>query len=76
MTLVCPQHLYHKYSQDSDFIRSQERDIVVPTEFMRQREHLKRTMVSIKRQVHKDTSAKQDNVSKIIGVSVMSTRWI
>jgi predicted transcriptional regulator len=74
--VVCPQHLYHKYSQDSDFFKSHAQDTDVQAEFMRQREHLERTVASIKQKVHKDTSAKQDDVSKIIHVSVMSDGWI
>jgi hypothetical protein len=55
-------------------IRSRAQDIDTQTEFMQQREHLERTVASLKRQVYKVTSAKQDNVSKIMGVSITSTR--
>jgi hypothetical protein len=80
--LVCPQHLYNKYSEDTGFISSQGQDVEAQAEFMRQREHLERTVASLKRQVYKGTSGKQDNVSKIMHVSVSyihdihNTGWI
>jgi hypothetical protein len=70
---VCPQHLYKKYSKDTSFNRSQGQDVEAQTEFMRQREHLERTVASLKQQVYKGTSGKRDNVSKIMHVSVTVT---
>jgi hypothetical protein len=78
---VCPQHLYNKYSEDTGFVRSQGQDVEAQAEFMRQREHLEHTVASLKRQVYKGTSGKQD-VSKIMHVSVShiqdihDTGWI
>jgi hypothetical protein len=73
---VCPQHLCNKYSKDTGFIQSQELDVKAEMEFMRQREHLERTVASLKRQVYKGTSGKQDNVSKIMQVSATyDTGW-
>ncbi|PNF35437.1 Cilia- and flagella-associated protein 57 [Cryptotermes secundus] len=60
------KHLHHKYGQDTGFIRSQGQDVKAQMEFMRQREHLEHTVASLKRQVYKSTSAKRDNVSKIM----------
>jgi hypothetical protein len=65
--------LYNKYSKDTGFIRSQGQDVKAQMEFMRQREHLERTVASLKRQVYKGTSGQQDNVSKIMHVSVTVT---
>lgn len=65
--------MYHKYGQDTGFIRSQGQDVKAQMEFMRQREHLEHTVASLKRQVYKGTSGKRDNVSKIMHVSVTVT---
>ncbi|PSN49348.1 hypothetical protein C0J52_04287 [Blattella germanica] len=54
------RQLYHKYSQDSDFVTSRGEDIDAQTEFMRQREHLERTVTSLKKQVFKETGCKQE----------------
>jgi hypothetical protein len=62
--LVCPQHLYNKYSE----IRNEGQDVEAQMECMRQREHLERTVASLKRQVYKGTPGKLD-VSKIMHVS-------
>jgi len=75
----CPQYMYHKYGQDPD-LKSREQEIDVQTEFMRQREHMEHTIASLKRQAHRNTSGKQDDISKMIDVSdftlLMSMGWI
>jgi hypothetical protein len=71
--------MYHKYGQDPD-LKSREQEIDVQTEFMRQREHMEHTIASLKRQAHRNTSGKQDDISKMIDVSdftlLMSMGWI
>lgn len=43
--------MYHKYNADKDFAATQQEDIEVKNEFLRQREFLERTVKTLKQQV-------------------------
>ncbi|XP_077278578.1 testes of unusual size [Temnothorax americanus] len=49
-------NLYHKYSADDEFLRSRKADVDAQCEFIRQRDHLERTIASLKKQMRQDTS--------------------
>jgi len=44
-------NLYHKYSADDEFLRSRKADLDAQCEFIKQRDHLERTIASLKKQV-------------------------
>lgn len=49
-------NLYHKYSADDEFLRSRKADVDAQCEFIRQRDHLERTIASLKKQLSRDAS--------------------
>lgn len=49
-------NLYHKYSADDEFLRGRKADEDAQCEFIRQRDHLEKTIASLKKQVSRDTS--------------------
>lgn len=58
--------LYHKYSSNDEFLRSRKADLDAQCEFLKQRDHLERTIASLRRQVFKDTSGVGKDVDKTI----------
>nr|CAD7403159.1 unnamed protein product [Timema cristinae] len=60
------RNLYHKYSHDQESASSRVQDVDAQTEFMRQREHLERTVASLKRQVMKGQSSQHGEGMKIM----------
>lgn len=49
-------NLYHKYSADDEFLRGRKADEDAQCEFIKQRDHLEKTIASLKKQVSRDTS--------------------
>ncbi|XP_011693855.1 PREDICTED: cilia- and flagella-associated protein 57 [Wasmannia auropunctata] len=49
-------NLYHKYSGDDEFLRSRKADVDAQCEFIRQRDHLERTVASLSKQLSRDTT--------------------
>nr|CAD7265563.1 unnamed protein product [Timema shepardi] len=64
------RNLYHKYSHDQESASSRVQDVDAQTEFMRQREHLERTVASLKRQVTKGQSSQHGEGMKIMEENV------
>ncbi|XP_067002116.2 cilia- and flagella-associated protein 57 [Anabrus simplex] len=63
--------LYHKYSQDDDdFLNTRVQDVDAQAEFMRQREHLERTVAALKRQAAKETKGAIGDGAKIMEENV------
>ncbi|KAG5321315.1 CFA57 protein, partial [Pseudoatta argentina] len=48
-------NLYHKYSADDEILRSRKADIDAQYEFIRQKDQLEKTIVSLKKQMFQDT---------------------
>ncbi|XP_011155661.1 cilia- and flagella-associated protein 57 [Solenopsis invicta] len=55
-------NLYHKYSADDEVLRSRKEDMDAQCEFIRQRDHLERTIASLKKQLSRDTSTGDKNL--------------
>nr|CAD7587153.1 unnamed protein product [Timema genevievae] len=64
------RNLYHKYSHDQESASNRVQDVDAQTEFMRQREHLERTVASLKRQVMKGQSSQHGEGMKIMEENV------
>nr|CAD7457121.1 unnamed protein product [Timema tahoe] len=64
------KNLYHKYSHDQESASNRVQDVDAQTEFMRQREHLERTVASLKRQVMKGQSSQHGEGMKIMEENV------
>lgn len=60
--------LYQKYSGNPSLLLSRAQDTDAQAEFMRQREHLERTVASLKRQVYKGGLSKQGDYARIMEV--------
>nr|XP_012150129.1 PREDICTED: cilia- and flagella-associated protein 57 [Megachile rotundata] len=58
--------LYHKYSSSDEFLRSRKADLDAQCEFIKQRDHLERTIASLKKQVYQDTSGSSKDVDRTI----------
>ncbi|XP_043683652.1 cilia- and flagella-associated protein 57 [Vespula pensylvanica] len=57
---VAVTNLYHKYSSDDEFLRSRKADLDAQCDFMKQRDHLERTLASLKKQVFHTSSRNKD----------------
>ncbi|KAK2582891.1 hypothetical protein KPH14_008965 [Odynerus spinipes] len=57
---VAVTSLYHKYSADDEFLRSRKADLDAQCDFMKQRDHLERTVTSLKKQALHTTSGNTD----------------
>lgn len=69
--LFCVQRLYHQYSEGKEFEHGRQEDRDAQTEFNRQRDHLERTVSSLKKLYYKETS-KENTSDKIMKVRHMS----
>lgn len=49
-------NLYHKYSADDEFLRSRKAEVDAQCEFIKQRDHLEKTIASLRKQVGQRTS--------------------
>ncbi|KAJ1523827.1 hypothetical protein ONE63_010385 [Megalurothrips usitatus] len=58
--------LYQKYSGNPSLLLSRAQDTDAQAEFKRQREHLERTVASLKRQVYKGSLSKQGDYARIM----------
>ncbi|KAG7203025.1 hypothetical protein KM043_010150 [Ampulex compressa] len=63
---VAVTNLYHKYTADAEFLRNRKADLDAQCEFMRQRDHLERTVASLRKQVFHDTSTGGKDVDKML----------
>ena len=61
---VAVTKLYHKYSSSDEFLRSRKADLDAQCEFIKQRDHLERTIASLKKQVFQDTSSGGKDIDK------------
>jgi len=52
---IAVKDLYHKYSAGDEFLRSRKADQAAECEFIKQRNFLERTVMSLRKQVFKDT---------------------
>lgn len=62
---IAVKNLFHKYSADDEFLRSRKAEQAVQCEFCKQRDHLERTVASLKRQVLKDTTTSDKDLEKM-----------
>ncbi|XP_053985715.1 cilia- and flagella-associated protein 57 [Hylaeus volcanicus] len=58
--------LYHMYSSSEEFLRSRKADLDAQCEFTKQRDHLERTIGSLKKQVFQDTSSGDKGIDKTV----------
>lgn len=67
-------NLYHRYNQEKDFERGRVHDQEAETEFMRQREHLERTVAGLQKLAYREQVKKKvpPNV-KLIQVKIKTT---
>ncbi|XP_076166847.1 testes of unusual size isoform X2 [Ptiloglossa arizonensis] len=56
--------LYHTYSSSDEFLRSHKADLDAQCEFLKHRDHLERTIVSLRKQVFRDTSTSGKGIDK------------
>ncbi|XP_033229090.1 cilia- and flagella-associated protein 57 [Belonocnema kinseyi] len=64
-------NLYHKYCNDEEFLRIRKEDLDVQCEFIKQRDHLERTIASLRKQVFQDTSSGSKDTEKLMDENVM-----
>ena len=64
-------HLYHKYCNDDEFLRIRKEDLDVHCEFIKQRDHLERTIASLRKQVFHDTSSGNKDNEVLMDENVM-----
>ncbi|KAL2735709.1 cilia- and flagella-associated protein 57 [Vespula squamosa] len=57
---IAVTNLYHKYSSDDEFLRSRKADLDAQCDFMKQRDHLERTVASLKKQAFRTSSENKD----------------
>lgn len=63
---VAVTNLYHKYSSDDEFLRSRKADLDAQCDFMKQRDHLERTVASLKKHTFRTSSGNKDLDKAII----------
>ena len=63
--------LYHKYCNDEDFLRVRKEDLDVQSEFIKQREHLEKTIASLRKQVVHDTGCGNKETEKLMDDNAM-----
>lgn len=63
--------LYHKYSTSDEFLRSRKADLDAQCEFIKQRDHLERTIASLKRQVLQDKAGKGKDIDKTVEENII-----
>lgn len=68
---IAVKNLYHKYSDEDEFLRNRAADLEAQCEFMRQREHLERTVKSLRKQVHHDDAGSNKDVDRIMEENVV-----
>ncbi|XP_046473446.1 cilia- and flagella-associated protein 57 [Neodiprion pinetum] len=68
---IAVKNLYHKYSDQDEFLRNRAADLEAQCEFMRQRDHLERTVKSLQKQIRHDDSGSNKDVDKIMEENVV-----
>lgn len=63
--------LYHKYSSSDEFLRSRKADLDAQCEFIKQRDHLERTIASLKRQVFQDRIGSGKDMDKTVEENII-----
>ncbi|KAK1133163.1 hypothetical protein K0M31_014517 [Melipona bicolor] len=63
--------LYHKYSSSDEFLRSRKADLDAQCEFIKQRDHLERTIASLKRQVFQDKAGNGKDIDKTVEENII-----
>jgi regulator of replication initiation timing len=63
---VAVKNLYHKYNTDDEFLRSRKADLAAECEFIKQRDFLEKTVMSLKKQVFKDTYTDDKDLGRMI----------
>ncbi|XP_035724749.1 cilia- and flagella-associated protein 57-like [Vespa mandarinia] len=57
---IAVTNLYHKYSSDDEFLRSRKADLEAECDFIKQRDHLERTVASLKKHAFRTSSGNKD----------------
>lgn len=68
---IAVKNLYHRYSDDDEFLRNRAADLEAQCEFMRQRDHLERTVKSLQKQVHHDDGIGNKDTDKVMEENVL-----
>ncbi|CAL7949933.1 unnamed protein product [Xylocopa violacea] len=63
--------LYHKYSASSEFLRTRKADLDAQCEFMKQRDHLERTIASLRKQVFQDKDIGGKDIDKTVEENII-----
>ncbi|CAK9808395.1 Cilia- and flagella-associated protein 57 [Anthophora plagiata] len=63
--------LYHKYSASDEFLRSRKADLDAQCEFMKQRDHLERTVASLRKQVFQDKGSGGRSIDKTVEENII-----
>ncbi|OAD56123.1 WD repeat-containing protein 65 [Eufriesea mexicana] len=63
--------LYQKYSSSDEFLRSRKADLDVQCEFMKQRDHLERTIASLRKQVFQNKGSNGKDVDKTVEENII-----
>ncbi|XP_012285272.1 cilia- and flagella-associated protein 57 [Orussus abietinus] len=64
-------NLFHRYSDDEEFLRSRKADLDAQCEFMRQRDYLERTVASLRKQVFRGVSPGDKGLDKVLEENVV-----
>lgn len=63
--------LYHRYSDSEEFLRNHKADLDAQCEFMKQRDHLEKTISLLKKQLTQSTSSGDAQVDKLLDENIM-----
>ncbi|XP_017883097.1 cilia- and flagella-associated protein 57 [Ceratina calcarata] len=63
--------LYHKYSSSDEFLRTRKADLDAQCEFIKQRDHLERTIASLRKQVFQDKETGGKDIDKTVEENIM-----
>lgn len=63
--------LYHKYSSSDEFLRTRKADLDAQCEFIKQRDHLERTIASLRKQVFQDKEISGKDIDKTVEENII-----
>ncbi|KOC64830.1 WD repeat-containing protein 65 [Habropoda laboriosa] len=63
--------LYHKYCSSDEFLRSRKADLDAQCEFIKQRDHLERTIASLRKQVFQDKGSSGKDIDKRVEENII-----
>ncbi|XP_015597863.1 cilia- and flagella-associated protein 57 [Cephus cinctus] len=64
-------NMYHQYNDDDEFLRSRNADLDAQCEFLKQRDHLERTVASLRKQVFRDPASGKKDLDKMMDENVV-----